>query len=290
MRRLALLVIALSALVGSGGFRSAGAGAAPVNAHGSSTEFSGIAYTDDGGQLLGMDVYEPNQHPAPAPVVLVVHGGGWAGGDRSDVRPEAEALAAAGFVAVAPDYRLSAPGSPAFPSALDDLEAALAWIQQHAVAFDADPGRVAALGVSAGGNLALDLGVRNRVAAVVSWSGPTDLAAFETTSQRCTRPACGPLSLPYAVYQYLGCLPERCPGTYRAASPVMGVAGSRAAFMIWNSSSELVPRPQADEFAGAAVRAHVRVAERVLAGDLHAAEYSGQALGPSVAFLRSLLG
>src|SRR5581483_10478422 len=161
---------------------------------------TGVQYGSDGAALL-MDVYLPAAGATPAPVVLVVHGGGWAGGSRADTAPEAEALAAAGLAVLNVDYRLATPSAPGYPAQVSDLESALGWARAHAAALDIDPGRLGILGLSAGGNLALDLGVRGVAAAVVAWSAPTDLAAYETPARVCTSPACGPLSLPWAVYQ-----------------------------------------------------------------------------------------
>ena len=290
LRRLAMVGAVTTLAVLSAGSRVMPARALPVTVGSTYVELAGNAYTDDSGQLLGLDIYEPRTHNSPTPAVLVVHGGGWAGGSRSDMDPEAQSLAQAGYVAISADYRLATDHQPGFPNAVEDLESALTWIRQHAFVYGIDPARIGALGVSAGANLALTLGVRNDVAAAVSWSGPTDLAAFETPALRCTRPSCGPLSMPYAVYRFLGCLPATCPSTYRAASPSDSVRGSRAAFLIWNSMNELVPVSQAREFMRAAQKAHVRAQEVLVPGDLHGAEYINAALSPSVKFLRAVLG
>lgn len=248
-------------------------------------ELSDVAYGFGPGQVL--DVFLPTAPAAaPRPGVIVVHGGGWEAGSRADMTPEAEALARAGLVAINVGYRLDGPGSPGFPTELSDVEAALAWARSNAALLHLDPGRMGALGASAGGNLALELGALNQVSAVVSWSGPTRLAAFEAPPYRpCTTPACGPLSMPYAVFRYLGCLPAACPAAYAEASPAERLSGSRAAFLLWNSAAELIPRSQADLFAAAAARAGVRVEERILPGARHANQYAGQALDGSIAFL-----
>lgn len=262
-----------------------------AHATGHSVELSSVQYGTDGGPLY-MDVQVPaaGRRGVQSPVVVLLHGGGWAGGSRADVAPEADALAGAGLAVLNVDYRLSAPGAPGYPHQLADVQMALDWARSHAAVLGLDMSRVGALGVSAGGNLALELGVRGVVGSVVAWSAPTDLGAFETAASRCTTAACGPLSLPYAVYRYLGCLPEACPAAYAAASPADRPSARGVRYLVWNSAQELVPAAQEDEFvarqraAGAAV-----TAERV-PGHRHAAQYADVALAPSVDFLVRSLG
>jgi acetyl esterase len=99
----------------------------------------------------------------PYPVILFLHGGGWALCDLDIYQPFADALAAASGAAVLMvDYRL-APEHP-FPAALEDAQAALDWLWPHAEAHDLDNSRVALAGDSAGGNLfaVLARGCRDR--------------------------------------------------------------------------------------------------------------------------------
>jgi acetyl esterase/lipase len=251
---------------------------------GSYIQLAGISYGPDPAQLL--DVYLPSQGQGLHAGVLLIHGGGWYGGSRRDVAAQATWLAEHGLVAVAVDYRLDGPRRPGFPMQLQDVEAALAWVRQNAALLDLDPRRMGALGESAGGALALELGEAKLVPAVVTWSAPTDLSAFEQAPYpQCTTSRCGPLSLPYAVYRYLGCLPSRCPDLYRRASPADNVSSTPTAFMLWGSQRELMPVSQMERFIAAARRAGDGVTEQVLAGSRHAAAYAGLALPGSLEFL-----
>ena len=70
-----------------------------------------------------------------------------------------------------------------WPAQREDLSAALAWTRAHAASLDLDPDRIAAVGHSAGGQLALMLSeaplqADGALAAVVSLAGPSDLALF----------------------------------------------------------------------------------------------------------------
>lgn len=87
------------------------------------------------------------------PIVVNFHGGGWCLGTPEQSAWLASHVAAGtGAVVVSPSYRL-APEHP-YPAAVDDAWAALRWIIEHAAELGGDPGRLAVMGDSAGGNLA----------------------------------------------------------------------------------------------------------------------------------------
>ena len=253
-------------------------------------ELTGVSYGSDPADVL--DAYLPAQAGAPLrAAVMVIHGGGWQSGSRAQMAHEAVAVAQAGMVAVNVDYPLDTANGHGFPQELSSVEAAVAWVRSHATLLRIDPSRIGAIGASAGGNLSLELGAADQVSAVVSWSGPTDLGLYERAPYGpCRVPSCGALSLGYAVYHYLGCLPSACPSVYAAASPETHLQGTHAAYMVWNSSDELVPLAQATAFVTAARQAGLPVEEHVVSGHLHAASYADRALAPSISFLLAHLG
>ncbi|GAA1000521.1 alpha/beta hydrolase [Subtercola frigoramans] len=113
------------------------------------------------GHTIPVRIYRPRASgdtsaglpPAPLPVVIYLHGGGWTlfgGLDMCDWLPSRVA-ARLGAVVVAVDYRL-APEHP-FPAAVDDCYAALEWVSANDVELGVDPNRLAVIGDSAGGNL-----------------------------------------------------------------------------------------------------------------------------------------
>jgi acetyl esterase/lipase len=118
-------------------------------------EFETIAYANDGGDALEIDVFAPDtkgRHCA----VLIFHGGGWRFGSRELVHPRARALAAQGFTALAVQYRLldAAP----WPAPLTDASAALRWTRANSERLDINPRNVVVQGHSAGGHIALMTG------------------------------------------------------------------------------------------------------------------------------------
>jgi acetyl esterase len=91
--------------------------------------------------------------PAPSPVLVWLHGGGWALGDLDVADSTCRALAVkSGAIVVSVDYRLAPEHK--YPAGVDDAYAAALWVVDHAASIGGDPERVAIGGDSAGGNLA----------------------------------------------------------------------------------------------------------------------------------------
>lgn len=116
-----------------------------------------IAYGPDPQQRL--DICTPAS-AGPAPALLMIHGGSWKKGSRDKQARLCENLARQGVVAIPMDYRL-AEDTPAttWPAQFNDAQLAMRWVRAHAAAYGIDPKRVCAEGDSAGGQLALLLGV-----------------------------------------------------------------------------------------------------------------------------------
>jgi acetyl esterase len=96
-----------------------------------------------------------------APVVIYVHGGGWALGSPEECEPFCRRLTLhSGWATLAPDYRL-APEHP-YPAALEDIERVLAWLRERGEDLGLDTSSVALAGDSAGANLAAAVALRAR--------------------------------------------------------------------------------------------------------------------------------
>ena len=105
-------------------------------------------------------IFDPGPGTAPRAAVVLLHGGGWVAGDASWVYPRARRFAAAGMLAVAVDYRLDNP-----VQASADARSAIRWLRANADALNIDPARIAAYGVSAGGQLSVSAAQRGDAAA-----------------------------------------------------------------------------------------------------------------------------
>jgi acetyl esterase/lipase len=129
----------------------------------------------DGHPILA-DVYRPADNRV-RPVILWLHGGALIFGDRTNIRnAQLARYLQAGFVVVAIDYRL-APETK-LPGVIEDLQDAYRWVRTEGrMLFRADPKRIAVVGHSAGGYLALSAGYQcqPRPRAVVSFYGYGDI-------------------------------------------------------------------------------------------------------------------
>lgn len=110
-----------------------------------------VVYARYGDRTLLADLFVPQDKPGPLPAVVVVHGGGWANGDKARFRALSLALAARGYVTAAVEYRLA--GEARFPAAIHDVRAAVGFLRANAARYGIDAGRIGAVGGSAGGHL-----------------------------------------------------------------------------------------------------------------------------------------
>jgi acetyl esterase/lipase len=135
-------------------------------------QYPGILYTsavDATGTLvpLHLDVTTPPATaPKRRPSVVLIHGGAFVGGSRSDMVGVAQAWVARGYNTVSIDYRLdqslyqdSSPPkqAAAAAAATADAEVAVRWMKANAAKYGIDPNRIAAVGYSAGGAIALGM-------------------------------------------------------------------------------------------------------------------------------------
>lgn len=130
------------------------------------------AYT----QSLQGDLYLPSSENRNGAAVILVFGGSWRMGERSQQKVYGIALAKAGFAALACDYRSSS--TALWPAQNQDISAAAHWLKASAAEFGVDPGRIGISGNSSGGHLALMAAAKGndwRPVAVCAFYPPTRL-------------------------------------------------------------------------------------------------------------------
>lgn len=115
-----------------------------------------LVYCKAGGRRLVLDAFYPEKSKGSATAIIIIHGGGWRTGSRTQHFPLAEALAHQGYVCFTPEYRLST--EALFPAAVYDVKAAIRWVKANAERFNVDTLKVVAMGFSAGGELAAFMG------------------------------------------------------------------------------------------------------------------------------------
>nr|WP_255604574.1 alpha/beta hydrolase [Oscillochloris sp. ZM17-4] len=179
-------------------------------------EPTALIFGEADGQRLDLDFYPAQGATAPAPLLVVVHGGAWQGGDKSEMPALSRYLAGRGYAVAAVNYRL-APRWP-FPAARDDVRAAVAYLKGRAAELGVDPTRIALCGRSAGGQIALLVAYTADDPAIrgaISFYGPTDMVyGYAHPSNPLV------LNSTEALEFYLGGPPERLPAAYAAASPI----------------------------------------------------------------------
>ena len=99
-----------------------------------------------------LDIFLPEAGEGPFPVLIHIHGGGFAMGDKRDDHMDAYLKGLAhGMAVVSIEYRLSR--EALFPAAVLDCRDAIRFLKAHGAEYHIDPERIALIGGSAGGNL-----------------------------------------------------------------------------------------------------------------------------------------
>lgn len=112
-----------------------------------------VVYGQGGGRDLRCNVYHPPQPGPGRPALLLIHGGGWTTGDRTQLHGYGILLGREGYVCIAPEYRLA--GESKWPAQIQDVKACLRWMRANAGQLGIDPEKIAVSGNSAGGHLSL---------------------------------------------------------------------------------------------------------------------------------------
>ncbi len=153
-----------------------------------------VAYVENGHERQKLDLYVPEKASTPMPLIIWIHGGGWAAGSKDGCPPLRGGFIERGYAVASVGYRLS--GHAVFPAQIEDCKAAIRWLRAHAKEHNIDPQKFGVWGSSAGGHLVaftgtsgdvkpFDVGANleqsSRVQAVCDYYGPTDFNVFTTT-------------------------------------------------------------------------------------------------------------
>ncbi|MEV8274182.1 alpha/beta hydrolase [Microbacterium sp. NPDC077184] len=208
---------------------------------------------------LALDLWVP-ESDAPVPVLVHVHGGGFRRGHRREFSPIHTVdqtfgrMTAAGLAVASIDYRFS--GEAVFPAQLDDVRAALAWVQRHGPEHGLDPSRIVLWGGSAGGTLAALVGLEedSPVRGVIDWYGVADVASMADHDDAHDAPGTSRLD------QWLGAYVRTIPERAAEASPVTHVHPDAPPFHIAHGIADtMIPPRQSEVLAEALRRAGVDV-------------------------------
>lgn len=210
-----------------------------------------------------LDLYLPTARGegVRSPAVVMIHGGGWAGGEKTGLREQSAGceLARAGYVAVSVEY-MKEPGKR-WPMNLHDCKNAVRWLRKNADRLHVDPERIGVMGGSAGGHLSLMVaytssvpelepvgpypGVSDAVQACVDLYGISNLLTRQSTDTSGTPN--GKLRSASALFPETR---EEAPDKWKLASPVTHVnRNSPPTLIIHGTYDTTVDRDQSRELA-----------------------------------------
>lgn len=260
------------------------------------------------GSPLAEDIYSPRDRKGSAPMIIVIHGGGFTGGDKQGVSQFGNALAALGYVVADVNYTLAGPHHAGYPEQVNDVRHAIRWNIANAGRFGANPDRIALLGFSAGGYLAAMAGLHDSdlsgrpIRGVITLSAPLDLLSIDRVL-RARVAACGyrprcpqlphtpPLSAFATMFTFLGCPTGNCSKRLiREASPSSHITAKAPPFLIFNASDELVPKSQATDMGRLLRQAGVPAHVVIVPGNRHATGYLSDESATILKFLSRQLG
>ncbi len=213
-------------------------------------EYKDIIYKQTKSRPLKLDIYRLKTLTQAVPVLVFIHGGGWKKGDKSDYLPYLVDFAQRGYVTVTLSYRFSQEAP--FPATVKDVKCAIRWIKVHAKEYFIDPEKIAVIGGSAGGHLAMMIGyssnvrefedecpgidstITSRVQVVVNFYGPSNLATDYAIKQ------------PSAI-NFIGKPADEAFEEYVKASPITYLSKDDPPTLIFHGTiDELVPVEQSD--------------------------------------------
>ncbi len=186
-----------------------------------------LTYRQIGKRKLLLDAFYPRKGKGNGITIIIIHGGGWRSGNRTQHHQLAQALAAKGYACFTPEYRLSTEAY--YPAAVYDSKEAIKWLKRNAGKFGADSSKFVVAGFSAGGQLAALVGctgdmpafenyddkdgISTKVQAIIDIDGTLSFVHPESSEQK------EPEKVGASAY-WLGYTPKDNPVLWASASPL----------------------------------------------------------------------
>lgn len=268
--------------------------------------YEDLPYVTGGHERQKLDIYVSEKTKHPQPLIIWIHGGGWAGGDKTTIRDTdyspvlPQGYLQNGYIVASVGYRLSQHAR--FPAQIEDCKAAIRWLRAHARRYHIDPERIGVIGRSAGGHLVALLGTTgairtfdvgenlqfsSRVQTVVDYFGPTDFSQSIVSDPRAQA------ATTQAYVDLIGGLLADNPQAVQRANPITYVAPGAPPFVILHGDADPgVPAQQSQLLFEALRGAKVPVHFITVRGGGHGEGFPGALLNPIVAdfFARQLQG
>ena len=194
-----------------------------------------VSYGSDPAQK--MDIYLPAGRTSDrTPFIVMIHGGGWNGGDKSDFTAYVDTIKRRmpEYAVFNINYRLSANSTNTFPTQENDVKAAVEFIASKTSEYNISNNMVL-LGASAGGHLALLQGYKYtspiKPLAIVDFFGPADL------TEMYNHPASD--NVPQQLVAYvIGTTPTDNPELYQQSSPINFITSNAAPTIIFQGGND----------------------------------------------------
>ncbi len=232
-----------------------------------------LVYGTGAGEELKLDLAYPEKADKPLPCVVMIHGGGWRGGNKDGHISQIFGFAQQGYVSATVQYRFAPKHK--FPAQVEDVKCAVRFLRANAEKYHINKDRIGAIGFSAGAHLSMLLGTMGKddgmegeggnadqpsqVQAVVAYFGPTDFMADDI-----------PANVISMVDDLVGATKEEKPQLRVAASPITYVNKGDAPTLIYQGTKDvLVPHTQAYKMADALTKAGIPGRVELLLGAGH---------------------
>jgi acetyl esterase/lipase len=226
-----------------------------------------FAYTSHDGKPVTLSVWRPVGAAGKAPVLVMTHGGGFAGGSVDEqILPYARWLANNGYLVIGANYTLSSDKVHAWDVAERQIGCALAWAGAHAKDYGGDVSRLGMYGESAGGNLVINVSYKVASGALTSPCGG-EIPQVRAVST--IYPVVGVIEAyqnPHVLgktgrmfdEQYLGGTPEQYPDRYASVQSANAITANAPPTLIaYGASDHLVTPNGTRNFITAAKKAGV---------------------------------
>lgn len=256
-----------------------------------------IVYAKPGGEEVMMDIHQPRLDAdtvTKAPAVVLIHGGGWIAGQRSDIGHVASKLAEQGFVVANISYRLAPKHK--FPAFMHDAQTAVRFLRANSEKYGIDPNRIGSMGFSAGAHMAVMLGTTE------SWESKGEFSAF-SSKVKAVFNVFGPIDMsktfPPAVdnlfLMVLGKKKAEAAEEIKRGSPITYINKNTAPiFTLHGTKDDIVPVEQASILKGALDKAGVANETVIVDGMRHGINESDpkqvEGVAKGIAWLKKHLG
>ena len=213
---------------------------APANDSLAAASYKNVSYGDDAKQQL--DIYLPATRNEKTRLLIIIHGGGWNSGDKSDFDSFITEFQnrLPGYALANLNYRLVRADGNYFPTQENDVNSAITFLKNKAAEYNISQNFIY-LGISAGAHLAMLQGYKHadvlQPKGIVSFFGPADLERLYVNSDR---------SIPTQLKYIMNATLDGNPNIFFESSPINYIMpGSAPTLMLHGDKDVIVPVEQA---------------------------------------------